>query len=195
MRDRCREQLARPAEQPPEDITFRSAVEHYLTTYGRPELPPSWVTLELLTFGELIHLVRNLAEREDRNAIAQVLGVNEPLLISWLWSYQRVRNICAHHGRLWNVGLGVYPALPRSRRVAWLDRPEVLNRDQRRAKRLYPVMVSIQSVLTTISPRSTWASRLAALLDENPSVPLDGMGFPHDWSTDSFWSRHLADPQ
>lgn len=31
-------------------LTHRSALEHYLTTYGSPELPPSWLMVETLTW-------------------------------------------------------------------------------------------------------------------------------------------------
>lgn len=100
----CKGQLQRSAERPNElEWSHRSALEHYLTTYGEPELPPSWLAAEELTIGQLWHLYANLSNRTDRTAIARPLGLPDPLLNSWLRSYVRVRNICAHHGRLWNV--------------------------------------------------------------------------------------------
>jgi hypothetical protein len=45
----------------------------------------------------------------------------------------------------------------------------------------------MQTVLFTISPRSSWAQRLDALLASHPHVPLAGMGVPPDWRTDAFW--------
>ncbi|WP_241961111.1 Abi family protein [Salinibacterium hongtaonis] len=94
-------------------VTHRSALEHYLLTYGTPELPPSWLMVEALTIGQLNSAINNLRQRSDRTAVATRLGLNEPVLASWLRTYVRVRNICAHHGRLWNVGIGVpgYPQL------------------------------------------------------------------------------------
>ncbi|MFI7167181.1 hypothetical protein ACIBM3_32505 [Rhodococcus erythropolis] len=38
------------------------------------------------------------------------------MLESWPQTYVRARNVCAHHGRLWNAGLGGYPAIPNSPR-------------------------------------------------------------------------------
>lgn len=170
-------------------MVYPSALEHYLTRYAKPELPPSWVMVEMLTIGQLSHLVGNLRQRRHRTAIARGLGINDPLLVSWLRTYNRLRNICAHHGRLWNVGLGVYPALPTSGKVAWLaDRSALVHPD--RAKRLYPVLVSIQSILTTVSPRSRWALRLIDLLRRNPNVPTRGMGLFPGWDTDPFWAAH-----
>lgn len=102
----------------------------------------------------------------------------------------RVRNVCAHHGRLWNLGLGVYPAIPMSSTISWLRGADAL--PERSEKRLYPVLVSLQSMLDTISPRSSWARRLHVLLSDRPHMNLVGMGVPEGWADDEFWARHLA---
>lgn len=185
----CGDQLSRSPENRGDNVVFRSALEHYLTTYGSPELPPSWLMVETLTVGSLDHLIRNLKQRSDRTAVASTIGINDALLTSWLRTYVRVRNICAHHGRLWNVGLGVYPAIPTSRSIPWLVDSTAI--DTRSAKQLYPVLVSLQSVLATISPRSSWTQRLSGLLDDHPDVPLRGLGMPDDWRQDAFWAQHL----
>lgn len=187
----CDEQLGRAAEHPGDNLVFRSALEHYLTTYGAPALPPSWLMVETLTIGSLERVVRNLKRRSDKTAVAKTVGINAVLLDSWLRTYVRVRNICAHHGRMWNVGIGVYPALPTSSAISWLEDKTVLA--GRRAKQLYPVLVSLQSVLDTISPRSTWAQRLSDLIAEHPHLPLGGIGMPEDWRDDPFWARHIQD--
>ncbi|WP_077138366.1 Abi family protein [Flaviflexus massiliensis] len=171
-------------------LVHRSALEHYLTTYGFPELPPSWLMVETLTIGQLTNMYRNLSRRQDRTNIARKLGITEPLLDSWMQTYVRVRNICAHHGRLWNVGLGNYPKIPTSTQVSWLDGEGALPESSR--KRLYPVMVSLQVVLNTISPKSSWAQRLQDLLITRPNMNLRGMGFPEDWATNPFWRGHIA---
>ncbi|MDE0775654.1 MAG: Abi family protein [Nocardioides sp.] len=185
VRKTCNDQLQRGAETSTDELMFRSALEHYLTTYGTPELPPSWLMVETLTIGQLDALIRNLANKSDRTAVARSLGINDVLLESWLRTYVRVRNICAHHGRLWNVGLGVYPAIPISRKVHWLSDAEMMNEVRR--QRLYPVLTSLQSILTTISPNSSWSARLRDLLARHPNVPLRAMGVPDDWLLDPFW--------
>ena len=187
VRARCDKRLEGNAEHQGDALVHRSALEHYLTTYASPELPPSWLMVEELTIGQLSSTYRNLAQRSDRTAVADVLGLTAPVLESWLQTYVRVRNVCAHHGRLWNVGLGVYPVIPGSRRISWLDRPL----SPRSRQRLYPVLVSLQTVLDTVSPRSRWARRLHDLVSPRPAMNLAGMGMPADWSDDPFWRRHL----
>lgn len=187
VRDLCRRRLAATPEASEGTLMHRSALEHYLMTYGSPELPPSWVMVEMLTIGQLSSMYRNLKVRADRTAVARSLGLNTPLLESWLSTYVRVRNICAHHGRMWNVGLGVYPAIPNSSSVPWL-REEIPERSR---IRLYPVLVSLQSVLNEVSPHSGWSQRLHELLSRRPEMNLAGMGVPRKWSEDEFWRRHL----
>lgn len=190
VRDTCDTRLRGTPEASEDSLVHRSALEHYLTTYGSPELPPTWLMVETLTIGQLTSAYRNLKRRADKTAVARCLGLTAPVLESWMQTYVRVRNICAHHGRLWNVGLGVYPAIPNSPIVSWLEGDLALPDSSR--KRLYPVLVSLQAVLETISPRSGWARRLHRLLSTRPSMNLRGMGVPEAWTEDPFWGRHLS---
>lgn len=168
---------------------FVSALDHYVSNYDQPQRPPTWIVFEELNFGTARAVFDALASREVQADIARSLGIVAPLLSSWLKSYQRVRNICAHHGRLWNRGLGVYPALPKSRSVVWLADPTTITGEPWRRQRLYPVLVSLQTILHTISPRSTWGARLHALFEAHPDVQLKGLGVPNNWYDDPFWSR------
>jgi len=190
IRNNCDGRLRGSPDAGEDSLVHRSALEHYLTTYAEPELPPSWLMVETLTIGQLSTTYRNLRQRSDRSAIAGSIGLPVTVLESWLETYVRVRNICAHHGRLWNVGLGVYPAIPTSASVSWLQGVGALPEQSR--KRLYPVLVSLQAVLDVASPRSSWARRLHGLVTSRPSMNLAGMGMPAHWSEDEFWGRHLA---
>ena len=178
-------QLQRRAESDHSRLNYPSALEHYLTAYGEPELPPSWIMIEGLTLGGLDHLYRNIHESHPKHSVAVTLGINETLLDSWLRTYVRIRNICAHHGRLWNVGLGVYPKLVASRTIPWPRQAGAVPIHYRH--RLYPALASLQCILVTVSPGSSWRLRLADLLREYPSAPLAAMGFPNDWERDPFW--------
>lgn len=183
------DQIRRPREQLAGQDSFVSALEHYVTRYGEPARPPTWIVMEELSFGSIRHLYSSLADTTAQNAIARSLGLRTPVLTSWLLTYQRVRNICAHHGRLWNRGLGVYPAIPKSRAIDWISDGELFTRDDWRRQRLYPVLVSLQTMLHTIAPGSSWAWRLDDLFHEHPTVPLSGMGIPKGWTDDPFWPR------
>lgn len=167
---------------------FDSALDHYVAHFDEPIRPPTWIVFEELNFGTTRAVYDALADAGVQTSIARSLGVMPPVLSSWLKSYQRVRNICAHHGRLWNRGLGVYPALPKSRSIRWLADPRVITAAPWRRQRLYPVLVSLQTILHTISPGSTWGARLHEFFESNPGMPMRGMGVPEGWFDDLFWS-------
>lgn len=192
VKDTCEARLRGTPDTGEDPLIHSSALEHYLTTYGNPELPPSWLMVETLTIGQLSNTYRNLKRRSDRTAVARSVGLTAPVLESWMQSYVRVRNVCAHHGRLWNLGLGVYPAIPSTPSITWLSGEDAL--PERSRKRLYPVLVSLQAVLSTISPRSGWARRLHELIGPRPAMNLHGMGIPKQWADDEFWSVRIAQP-
>ena len=172
-------------------LHYPDALSHYLATYSSPETPPSWLVIELLTAGELHHLYTNLTLRY-RKTIARELNLPDQVLQSWLKTYVRVRNICAHHGRLWNRFLGVYPAIPRSPTVRWLTDRSIFDTGNPGAlerKRLHPVLVSLQSILFTISPQSTWTLRLHALLEKYQRIPLNALGMKANRDADEFWQE------
>ncbi|MGL5251270.1 MAG: Abi family protein [Enterovibrio sp.] len=166
-------------------------LRHYLSSYELPRLPPCWMMMELLSWGELSHLYDGL-QKTDQKAIARGLHTHAELLLSWLKGINVVRNICAHHARLWNRELGVSIKLPTSSSTKWLKHEVVLSDPHIRwEKRLYPVLVALQSLLSTISPASCWSERLAALLAKYPHVSLAHMGMPHHWQQDPFWQQAL----
>ncbi|MDV0445819.1 hypothetical protein MmiAt1_14160 [Methanimicrococcus sp. At1] len=78
-------------------------ISHYQDIYCKPTLPPCWMCLEVISFGSLSKkLYSNLVENECKTAIAAYFGVSPTILQSWLNHIAVIRNICAHHSRLWN---------------------------------------------------------------------------------------------
>lgn len=188
---RERKRTASDRGEQADHLHYPDALSHYLATYSSPATPPSWLVIELLTAGELQHLYASL-DPKYRKTIAREINLPDQVLQSWLKTYVRVRNICAHHGRLWNRFLGVYPVIPKSRTVRWLNERSVFDTSNPRAlerKRLYPVLVSLQSILFTISPHSTWALRLHSLLGKYQRIPLNALGMKANWDSDEFWQE------
>lgn len=97
---------------------------HFRTKYGdKHELPPYWMLVNLMDFGMVVTLYKG-APVPVRQEIANKLGVSTRVLDSWLVTINTVRNICAHHGRLWNRIIGTPPKIPNARvaralRGAW----------------------------------------------------------------------------
>ncbi len=87
--------------------------EHYKRYGPDKRFPPAWKTLETVSFGNLSKLYGNLkptVKAKDRIA-AELMTVNHTYLPSWLQAITQIRNVCAHHGRLWNKNLPGRPKL------------------------------------------------------------------------------------
>ena len=95
---------------------------------------------------------------------------------SWMHVLASIRNITAHHSRLWNRQLGVKPVIP----IGW--KYAVPSPD-----RTYSVAVMIQHLLGTIAKGSSWKNRLFKLFDAHPNIPLQPMGFPPNWREIGPW--------
>jgi abortive infection bacteriophage resistance protein len=160
-----------------------SYARHYGLTYDTPDLMPAWAAMEEITFGDLSHLFKGLARDADKKAIARRLNLPGPLLQSWLHTLTTIRNICAHHARLWNRELGIRPELPKTANFSW---PEYLRQPGQHA-RMFTVVCILNLLMRQVSPHTSWDRRLHALLIEFPETNLHAMGFPAKWDKDPFW--------
>jgi abortive infection bacteriophage resistance protein len=77
------------------------SVEHFRNKYSSHL--PIWAAVELWDFGMLSKFYSGL-KYKDQIAIANIYGLQKKpeVLASWIRTLADVRNICAHHGRLWN---------------------------------------------------------------------------------------------
>lgn len=152
-------------------------VAHFRSKYDEPHLP-IWMASELLSFGTVSKLYLAL-DPQIKQRIAAEYGVGDVFFASWLHTLSYVRNVCAHHKRLWNRQLAIKPRLP-SRCIAW---PHQIPDNGR----LYCVLVISQHMLKSLAPRCQWRERLFALLDAHSQLPLDAMQIPDDWRTRAIW--------
>ncbi len=158
-------------------------LDHYRRTYTPPARPPAWMTLEVVSFGLLSKILRNLAPAPFTKAIAAEFGLDESILQSWITALCSIRNVCAHHGRLWNRILTRRPRLPTRPRRLWLAPvPGGV-----RADRVYVMAAVCAYLLDRITPQHTFKADLRTLLAGYPQVPLRSMGFSTDWTSDPFW--------
>jgi len=78
----------------------RDIVKYYRSKYTTNDLP-SWILFQELTLWEISNIY-NILPNAVRQEIADVYGMYERDLKSRIWTLMNIRNICAHHGRLWN---------------------------------------------------------------------------------------------
>jgi abortive infection bacteriophage resistance protein len=60
------------------------------------------MALETLTMGKLTRLYKALKNDTEKMQIASDFNLPSSILTSWIIYLTNVRNICAHHARLWN---------------------------------------------------------------------------------------------
>lgn len=161
-------------------------IAHFRSRYSdQHKYPPIWVASEILTFGGTVSLFRG-APRDVQNDVANVFGLSAKVMKSWLLCLNTVRNICAHHGRMWNRVLGIKPMLPRAAQYPeWKHIAPVAN------DRVFIALTMLSHMVYAIMPRSGWSQRTRELLVGYPQVDLKAMGFPERWEEHPVWARML----
>ncbi|MBO9688335.1 MAG: Abi family protein [Mitsuaria chitosanitabida] len=160
-------------------------VDHHRQHYGGRM--PVWAAAEVWEFGLLSRLTTGL-QRRDQRAIARQFGMDQPAVLrSWMHMFNVIRNIAAHHGRLWNRANPIVPVLPDEQAcpdVAFLHAlPSAKNR-------LFGVLSCMRIAIRAAMPESDWHQQLKSLMTTFPSTPLVSMafaGFPHDWQSLPLW--------
>jgi len=161
-------------------------VYHLRKKYDEP-LPPIWAAVELMSFGQLSKWYGNLKSRSDKKVIADHYELNEGYLRSFLHHLTIIRNLCAHHSRVWNRKFTFIFRLPSKR-------PEILasslNNDSRGERRLYNTLVMLAYLMDIVSPDHHWKRRLQDLISEH-GIDTGQMGFPADFIKRSIWASAM----
>lgn len=149
------------------------------------EHPESWKGLEVLTLGTLSKLYQNIRHQlPQKSQIATEFGLNnQKYLASWLITMTLIRNIIAHHGRLWNrVIINKYDWPPTTPKPLLTYIP---NNVQRR--KVFPILSAILYLNNEVSPGHHVKSELLQLFQNFPNTPLAKMGFPANWQNEPIW--------
>lgn len=157
-------------------------IKHYHDTYDDPKNPPSWMSVEVMYFNQLSKICSNLRERSDRVAIAKHFSLPPDEFISWLHTINYVRNICAHHARLWNREIKIVPSVLKfSKDRIWISEPTKSKRSK-----IYYILCMINYLLQSVNPNSSFSQRLKELIVEY-EPKLSAMGFPENWENEKIW--------
>lgn len=161
-------------------------ITHYKEKYSSPENPPSWMCIEVMYFNHLSRICSNLSKRADVSSISKYFDLPPNIFCSWLHTINYVRNICAHHARLWNRDLNIVPEkLHYSNHLTWISDAE----DAQRSK-IYFFLCMLNYLLQKANPTSHFIERLYKLLDDYKDVVnYNSMGFSKDWKNEKMWKK------
>lgn len=157
-----------------------SFVSHNLDKYG---CLPIWVAIEVWDFGMLSTLYAGM-KHQDKNVLACKYGASDGnKMASYLRSLNFIRNVSAHHARLWNVNVVDRSSLPQGEHWQQLNNA-----------RPFFYFCLMQMFLRVICPTSTWGQRLNTLINEDfpvvecGAIKVGDFGLTEDWRTWELWA-------
>lgn len=164
-----------------------SFVAHFRQKYDGQM--PIWALTEIMEFGHLNRMYAGLKNSLATEIAATYGAPSKRIMSSWIASLNYVRNVSAHHARLFNRKIVSAPKRPSKGQVPLLDHLK----DEESSKQvfgLYNVLAVMAYLLRSIDPECGWARRVGGLLETFPesdvltSACLD---VPADWSTLQLW--------
>lgn len=179
------EWIARARER--QDNSHEAFVAHFRENYE--DTMPVWALTEILELGQLSRLYGALI-RPLADDIARVYGApSKRVMASWIASLNYVRNLVAHHARLFNRKLVLAPKRPSSGQVPLLDHlsAETTSKGVFGAYNAFAVMAYL---LRSIEPACSWKSRCRQLLQQFPNshaVSIADIGVPKGWDELDLW--------
>lgn len=161
--------------------------EHFVTSHLRMhpgEDLPIWTVAELMTMGSLLTFYRGMA-KHLKSAIASRYRVSDDVFTSWFGTLNFLRNICAHHSRIWNRVFSIVPKIPQAKKhPEWHDPVQV------KSDRTFGVLSVVMYLLWIIDNdlASDWRRKLLGLLLGYGVDLAAEAGFPDDWEDYPIWN-------
>jgi abortive infection bacteriophage resistance protein len=140
---------------------------HHIDKYGKL---PIWVEVENSSLGTLSKAYENLANKKVASEIAAKFEITWPFLKNWLRHLTQIRNICAHHDRIYNKMFTVKPRLHSEYQSL-------------ETSRLFPTFIVLFRLHEALDTNQTNLLRqqLGRIIDAHPTVDLKPIGFPENW--------------
>ncbi len=157
-------------------------VDHYRKNHGADL--PIWVAIELWDFGAMSQLFA-MMKVPDQQSIARKYGIEDfRVFSSWLRSLNYLRNLVAHHSRLWNRNVVDQPRLPKAGEIEWCDsfigKPDLIARP-------FLLLAICHHLVKIICPNTQWGERLKGHLQNFPELQSDQKRSLNDLGTVDGW--------
>ena len=173
-----------------EESTHEDFVKWHIEEF-ESELP-IWAAVEILQFGQLTSLYRGFAQG-PASLISNDFGVDPAILKSWAASFNDLRNLAAHHSRIWNKQFVKNPKISGSgfpKKLLHLQDCE-----EWRLRKLYTQLTVLAWIFSRDQSDENRVLEIMSLLNGFPvseRLSLDQAGFPSNWRELFPWSAHLS---
>lgn len=150
------------------------------------EDPEAWKIMEIASMGTLSKFYKLLKHNlPAKSAIANGMGLNlHKELSSWLEAITYVRNIVAHHSRLYSRDMVKTPVLViRNPQAAWLNNPV----DESRRKKVFLIISCMVYLCNKVTPGHNIKHKIKDLIRDSPTIPIFKLGFSNDWPQHPLW--------
>ena len=149
----------------------RSREDFITTAIRRGNTPPLWDAMEVLSLGSVSKMYSLLADMDVCQQIAKSFGYpNVRFALSVFRSLTVVRNICAHHARVWNrTSIQVAPAVLNKLKT---DPDQGIYQSTP-----WACLVVLADIVDTIRRNNDYSQRLLAFIDAHPEY-ADGLKHP-----------------
>ena len=160
---------------------FKESKEDFIKAYKNKyneDIPPIWMLVEIMTFGDLVNFYEKFLTKGLGKTISKTYGINSvDLFVSWMKRLNIIRNICAHHGRLWNKNITTKIMLPNKNDNKSLETYcKLFVKDS--INKLYNSLLIIQYLLENINGSNNSLINDICSLAKKYDIDLKAMGFP-----------------
>jgi hypothetical protein len=153
------------------------------------------MAVELLTFKEVSTLFAKLRLPKDTQRIEAHFGWRFTLLKSWFRSLSDLRNLCAHHSRVWNRDFGSRPEMPKRPPSHWPTVPDSIATGARRhpeqsSTRAAPLPTACRHRIADAESlhRKPLGRAPRAVTRPESAGFAPSHGVSPDWETEAFWN-------
>lgn len=171
-------------------------VAHFKDKYNTTDLP-LWNVVEVLSFGTVSRFFACL-KTDEQKKIADTIGVHPKVLHNWLHAFTILRNICAHHSRLWNKQLRIRFTVPKKHPL--FEPIKSITKVQKKNSgslkeivydnnaSVFFALSVLKYIFDEIGEEVAFVREVKGLLASYPKVDLVAMGFVPHWEDLTLWS-------
>lgn len=152
--------------------------------------PDVWKILEVASLGTLSKLYKNLKHQlPEKSKIANEMGLNlHTELSSWLEAISYMRNIIAHHSRLWSKNMTKKPTYKlKNPRGKWFQYSDKLTEVQ--IKKPFLIISCMVYLCDIINPQHSVREELLDLFKEYSDIEIYKLGFVNSWYKEQVWLK------